>query len=94
MAAKKKAKKPEQPRLFTVGPNTQFVLHRADMVNYWPGQKFNLDHVRPEIVQKMIDRGQVVDVTEMSDKEIGELVGGYKGISQERVLELMRQHSG
>jgi hypothetical protein len=81
----------KKQHLYTVGPATQHIQHRADRVNYWPGQTFNLDHLSAEVVKGMLANGDVVDVTGKTAEQIAEIVSKYPGISHEQVLAAMRK---
>lgn len=80
-------------KVYTVGPNTQFIRHMKDKVNYWPGQTFDLDHVNTEAVKLMLARGDVVDVTSKTDEQIGKIVKGYPGITPAQIATALRRLS-
>ena len=77
-------------QVFTVGPRTQFILHRKDRVNYRPGDVFALDHLDGRILEKLITTGKVVDVTGMKQADIDKMVASYKEISQEEILDALK----
>jgi hypothetical protein len=92
MAEKTVAEKTEKAgKIYTVGPTVQHIQHRADRVNYWPGQTFKLDHLSADTVESFLERGLVVDVTGKTAKQIGEIVGKYPGFSAVQVLAAMRR---
>lgn len=71
--------------VYTVGPRTEFILHRKDRCNYWPGDVFNLDHVDSNILQILLSTGKVVDVTGKKQTDIDAMVSNYKEIGADIV---------
>lgn len=78
-------------RVFTVGPNTQFIGHTKDKVNYYPGQTFGLDHLDEEMQEILIARGAVADVTGMKPDAIKKMVAEYKKFTQAEIAEKLRE---
>lgn len=76
----------EEKRIYTVGPNTEFILHRKDRVNYRPGQTFSLDHLDGRIIEKLLAFGKVVDVTGMKQEDIDKMVAMYREITAQEVI--------
>lgn len=85
----------KKKRVFTVGPNMGYIGHSVDMVNYYPGQKFNIDHIDdPDLVQSLIDRGAIVEVTGMAQKQIDKMVSEYKPLTQAEIKAALEASQG
>ena len=85
-------------RVFTVGPGMQYTGHSVDKVNYLPGQTFNLDHLigeQDDLVKSLLDRGAVMEVTGLTQKQIDAVVKKYKKFTQaELEAELRKAAAG
>ncbi len=49
--------------LYELGPNGgEFIGHSKDMKNYFAGEHFKLDHLKPAQIKAMVKAGKVVKV--------------------------------
>lgn len=80
----------KEDRRFTVGPGTQFIFHRKDRRNYWPGQTFILDHLTADEIKRLEVKGATVDVTGKSEDDIAAMVAAYKPFTAAQIKAAMQ----